>query len=67
MRALLFSMRLQWTRDEVDEKLRDIMSNIFKNAKKTAEEYGVPGCYRVGANIHGFLKVADSIIEQGCV
>ena len=59
------SMRLSWTFDEVDEKLHGIMTNIYHNAAKAAEEYGMPGNLVAGANIAGFLKVADAMIWQG--
>jgi glutamate dehydrogenase (NADP+) len=61
------SMRLPWPRDEVDSRLRQIMSAIFKNAWDTAEEYGQPGNLVVGANIAGFVKVADAMLDQGVV
>lgn len=61
------SMRLPWTREEVDNRLRQIMSTIHKNAAETAAEYGVPGNYVVGANIAGFVKVADAMLDQGLV
>ena len=61
------SMRLSWTFEEVDEKLHGIMKNIFKAAKDAAENYGTPGNYVVGANIAGFLKVADSMVSQGVI
>lgn len=61
------SMRLSWTFEEVDNKLKQIMSNIYKNSAKAAEEYGYPGNLVVGANIAGFLKVADSMMAQGIV
>ncbi len=61
------SMRIGWTREEVDRKLHDIMINIHENCRKTAEEYGTPGNYVNGANIAGFLKVADAMLDQGCV
>jgi len=61
------SMRLAWTAEEVDEKLRQIMINIHKNAKEAAEEYGMPGNYVAGANIAGFKKVADAMLDQGLV
>ena len=59
------SMRLSWTFEEVDQKLHDIMTNIYHNAAKAAEEYGMPGNLVAGANIAGFLKVADAMIWQG--
>ena len=59
------SMRMNWHREEVDERLRVIMVDIHRNCRATAEEYGVPGNYVVGANIAGFVKVADAMIDQG--
>jgi glutamate dehydrogenase (NADP+) len=59
------SMRLNWTREEVDRRLHDIMINIHDACYKTAQEYGTPGNLVNGANIAGFLKVADAMIEQG--
>jgi glutamate dehydrogenase (NADP+) len=59
------SMRLSWTFEEVDQKLHTIMTNIYHNAAKAAEEYGMPGNLVAGANIAGFLKVADAMIWQG--
>lgn len=61
------SMRLAWNREEVDERLHRIMVDIHRNCMTTAEEYGVPGNYVVGANIAGFTKVADAMLEQGLV
>src|ERR1043166_2294858 len=61
------SMRLPWPREEVDSRLRHIMFTIFKNAWETAAEYGHPGNLVVGANIAGFVKVADAMLEQGVV
>ena len=61
------SARLSWTFEEVDEKLKGIMENIFDTVSKTAEEYGMPDNYMAGANIAGFIKVADSMIDQGIV
>ena len=59
------SERLSWTFEEVDEKLHNIMKNIFHNAYNAAEEYGFKGNLVVGANIAGFLKVADAMKWQG--
>ena len=59
------SLRMSWTREEVDQKLEGIMVNIHKNAFQTAERYGMPGNYVAGANIAGFLKVAESTMAQG--
>ena len=61
------SMRLSWTFEEVDQKLHGIMVNIFAAAKDAAKEYGMEGNYVVGANIAGFLKVADAMMAQGIV
>ena len=59
------SQRLSWTFDEVDAKLHGIMTSIYHNAAKAAEEYGMPGNLVAGANIAGFLKVADAMLWQG--
>ena len=59
------SLRMSWTREEVDQKLESIMVNIHKNAFETAEKYGMPGNYVAGANIAGFLKIAEATIAQG--
>lgn len=61
------STRLAWTRDDVERRLHQIMINIHKNCFETAATYGHPGNYLIGANICGFKKVADSIVEQGLV
>ena len=61
------SMRLSWSFDEVDAKLKQIMANIFHNIDAAAKEYGMPGNYVAGANIAGFLKVADAMEAQGVV
>ncbi|MGC8990105.1 MAG: NADP-specific glutamate dehydrogenase [Verrucomicrobiia bacterium] len=61
------SMRLPWTREEVDARLHQIMITIHKNAFNTAAEYGKPGNLVVGANIAGFVKVADAMLDQGLV
>ena len=61
------SQRLSWTREEVDNRLRDIMNRIHTACVTTAEEYGQPGNYVAGANIAGFVKIADSMIDQGLV
>ena len=61
------SMRMNWTRDEVDEKLDAIMVSIHETCARTAEEYGFPGNYMMGANIAGFLKVADAMLNQGII
>ena len=61
------SARLSWTFEEVDVKLQEIMTNIYRNSIKAAEEYGSPGNLVVGANIAGFKKVADAMIAQGVI
>ncbi|MFC3882303.1 NADP-specific glutamate dehydrogenase [Bacillus songklensis] len=61
------SMRLSWTSEEVDVKLHEIMINIYQNSMKAAEEYGYPGNLMVGANIAGFIKVADAMVMQGII
>jgi Glutamate dehydrogenase/leucine dehydrogenase len=61
------SMRLSWSREEVDQRLQRIMTNIHENCRATAAEYGAPGNYVLGANIAGFTKVADAMLEQGVV
>ncbi len=61
------SMRLSWTSEEVDKRLHDIMVSIHQSCKQTAAEYGEPGNYVLGANISGFVKVADSMLDQGVV
>ena len=59
------SMRLSWTFEEVDEKLQLIMKNIYKNSSNAAKEYGCEKNILVGANIAGFLKVAEAMMAQG--
>jgi len=59
------SMRYFWTREEVDAKLKQIMQAIHENAYKTSETFGVKGNYVIGANIAGFLKVANAMVQQG--
>jgi glutamate dehydrogenase (NADP+) len=59
------SLRMSWSREEVDQKLEGIMVNIHKNTHETAERYGMRGNYVAGANIAGFLKVAESMMAQG--
>ena len=61
------SMRYSWTFEEVDEKLHGIMVNIYKNTSKAAADYGMPGNFVAGANIAGFLKVAEAMKAQGLV
>jgi len=61
------SLRLSWSREEVDQRLHGIMKAIHKACYETAKEFGTPGNYVNGANIAGFLKVADSMMDQGVV
>lgn len=61
------SMRIFWTFEEVDEKLHDIMKSIYENSKNAAKEFGHDGNLLIGANIAGFLKVADAMIAQGII
>ncbi|HEX9801227.1 MAG TPA: NADP-specific glutamate dehydrogenase [Thermoanaerobaculia bacterium] len=61
------SMRYSWTREEVDNRLRLIMQSIHAACVETAERFGTPGNYVNGANIAGFLKVADAMLDQGVV
>jgi glutamate dehydrogenase (NADP+) len=61
------SMRMCWTREEVDERLRGIMRAIHRNCRETAHTFGTPDNYVNGANIAGFLKVADAMMDQGLV
>ncbi len=61
------SMRVPWSREEVDNRLQQIMKNIHTTCKETSERFGTPGNYVNGANIGGFLKVADSMMDQGVV
>lgn len=61
------SMRISWTREEVDNRLYNIMKTIHGVCHRTAEKYGTPGNYVNGANIAGFLKVANAMMDQGLV
>jgi glutamate dehydrogenase (NADP+) len=61
------SMRYAWTREEVDNRLSLIMKNIHKACVDASEQFGTPGNYVNGANIAGFLKVADAMIDQGLI
>ena len=61
------SMRYSWSFDEVDNKLHDIMVDIYKNAYDRSVEFGLEGNLVAGANIAGFLKVADAMMAQGVV
>ena len=59
------SLRLQWTFDEVDQRLKDIMADIFQKSYAASKEYGTPGDLMLGANVAGFTKVADAMVTQG--
>eukprot|EP00976_Prorocentrum_cordatum_P092375 1188908-Prorocentrum_minimum.AAC.1 len=61
------SIRASWTRAEVDEKLHHIMREIHRRAYETSVEYGQPGNYAMGANIAGFVKVAEAMLAQGVI
>ena len=61
------SMRMSWSREEVDQKLQVIMKNIHQNALEASETYGHKGNYVVGANIAGFIKVAKAMLAYGIV
>jgi glutamate dehydrogenase (NADP+) len=61
------SMRLNWTREEVDDRLRTIMRGIHRTCMDAAAEYGDPGNYMAGANIAGFVKVVNAMLDQGLV
>jgi glutamate dehydrogenase (NADP+) len=61
------NLRLSWSREEVDNRLHNIMKSIHQTAWEAAETYGTPGNYVNGANIGGFLKVANAMLEQGLV
>jgi glutamate dehydrogenase (NADP+) len=61
------SMRMAWPREKVDERLQGIMKRIHRTCVETAERFGTPGNYVNGANIGGFLKVADAMLDQGVV
>jgi glutamate dehydrogenase (NADP+) len=61
------AMRMMWSRDEVDNRLHEIMVRIHDACVKAAAEYGQPGNYVMGANIAGFVKVADAMLDQGLV
>lgn len=61
------SQRLSWSFEEVDEKLKGIMQNIFKSVSEAAKRYGHEGNFEVGANVAGFEKVAEAMLAQGLV
>ena len=60
-------MRLAWPRDEVDTRLKHIMKSIHHTCLDAAETYGVEGNYMAGANIAGFVKVVNAMLDQGLV
>ena len=61
------AMRIQWMFDEVDERLKQIMHKIYEATNEAANRYGAPENFVVGANIVGFVKVADAMMDQGLV
>ncbi len=61
------SMRLSWPREEVDGRLKDIMKAIHRTCRDAGDQYGVPGNYVAGANIAGFVKVVNAMLDQGLV
>jgi glutamate dehydrogenase (NADP+) len=61
------SLRLSWTREEVDQRLQGIMKSIHSSCVEASNEFGTPGNYVNGANIAGFLKIADTMLDQGVV
>jgi glutamate dehydrogenase (NADP+) len=61
------SMRLVWTREEVDNRLKMIMKSIHQTSLEAAADYGTPGNYMNGANIAAFVKVVDAMLDQGLV
>ena len=61
------SMRFSWSFEEVDDRLRHIMTDLYHNAANAAETYGMPGDLAAGANIAGFLKVGDAMLSYGVV
>ena len=58
---------MSWTRQEVDDRLKMIMKSIHRTCLETAAQFGSPGNYVVGANIAGFVKVAEAMLDQGVV
>ena len=59
------STKIKWTKEEVDQRLRQVMIDIHQNCLQAAERYGDPGNYCSGANIAGFIKVANAMLDQG--
>ena len=60
-------MRFSWTFDEVDQRLKGIMTDLYRSASQAAREYGMAGDLVAGANIAGFIKVADAMLAYGVV
>jgi len=60
-------MLLNWSAEEVDQRLRTIVTNIHRNCLEVAQEYGESGNYLAGANIAGFVRVVDAMLDQGLV
>jgi glutamate dehydrogenase (NADP+) len=60
-------MRLSWPRNEVDGRLKQIMKSIHATCLQASEAYGSPGNYAAGANIAGFVKVVEAMLDQGLV
>ena len=61
------SMRLNWTAAEIEERLRKVMKEIHQTCLEAAEQYGEPGNYLAGANIAGFVRVVNAMVDQGLV
>ncbi|ATW26707.1 hypothetical protein DCMF_19820 [Candidatus Formimonas warabiya] len=61
------SLHLSWTFEEVDQRLKDIMTGILQASKKAAADYGMEGNFVAGANIAGFPKVAQAMLDQGFI
>jgi len=61
------SMRMAWTREELDQRLKMIMKSIHKTCLEASSQYGFEGNYVVGANIAGFVKVVEAMLDQGVV
>ena len=61
------SQRIPWPFEKADAELKNIMVTIYKNSSEAAQEYGYPGNFVAGANIAGFIKVANAMLEQGLV
>ncbi len=61
------SLRISWTSEKIEKKLQDIMTSIHEQCFSAAEEYGIKGNLAAGANIAGFVKVANAMLDQGLV